>query len=77
MNKREFIQKFGLVGIATYSFPDDIIYDKNKFSLPSFKTSGETSFNLTFQVSFKYLPLERALKTTFLEAKLFQANITL
>ena len=34
MNKREFIQKFGLVGLATYTFPDDIIYDKNKFSLP-------------------------------------------
>ena len=29
MNKREFIQKFGLLGLATYSLPDDIIYDKN------------------------------------------------
>ena len=34
MNKREFIQKFGLVGLATYSLPGDIIYDKNKFNLP-------------------------------------------
>ena len=28
MNKREFIQKFGLLGLATYSLPHDIIYDK-------------------------------------------------
>ena len=34
MNKREFIQKFGLVGLATYSLQGDIIYDKNKFNLP-------------------------------------------
>ena len=38
MNKREFIQKFGLVGLATYSLPSDIIYDKNKLNLPPFKT---------------------------------------
>ena len=41
MNKREFIQKFGLVGLATYSLPDDIIYDKNKFNLPPFKTEND------------------------------------
>ena len=38
MNKREFIQKFGLVGLATYTLPDDIIYSKNKFDLPAYKT---------------------------------------
>ena len=41
MNKREFIQKFGLVGLATYSLPGDIIYDRNKFNLPPFKTEDD------------------------------------
>ena len=41
MNKREFIQKFGLVGLATYSLPGDIIYDKNKFNLPAYKTEDD------------------------------------
>jgi selenocysteine lyase/cysteine desulfurase len=41
MNKREFIQKFGLVGLATYSLPGDIIYDKNKFNLPAYKTEND------------------------------------
>ena len=41
MNKREFIQKFGLVGLATYSLPSDIIYDKNKFNLPPFKSEDD------------------------------------
>ena len=41
MNKREFIQKFGLVGLATYSLPDHIIYDKDKFNLPPFMTEDD------------------------------------
>ena len=41
MNKREFIKKFGLVGLATYSLPGDIIYDKNKFNLPAYKTEDD------------------------------------
>ena len=41
MNKREFIQKFGLLGLATYSLPDHIIYDKDKFNLPPFMTEDD------------------------------------
>ena len=41
MNKREFIQKFGLAGLATYSLSNDIIYDKYKLNLPPFKTEND------------------------------------
>ena len=60
MNKREFIQKFGLVGLATYSFPDDIIYDKNKFSLPTFKTEDDLWKTVRGHYSLKsdYINLE-------------------
>ena len=60
MNKREFIQKFGLVGLATYTFPDDIIYDKNKFSLPHFKTEDDLWKTVRGQYSLKpdYINLE-------------------
>ena len=60
MNKREFIQKFGLVGLATYSFPDNIIYDKNKFSLPPFKTEDDLWKTVRGHYSLKpdYINLE-------------------
>ena len=60
MNKREFIQKFGLVGLATYSFPDHIIYDKNKFSLPPFKTEDDLWKTVRGHYSLKpdYINLE-------------------
>ena len=60
MNKREFIQKFGLVGLATYSFPDDIIYGKNKFSLPPFKTGDDLWKTVRGHYSLKpdYINLE-------------------
>ena len=60
MNKREFIQKFGLVGLATYSFPDDIIYDKNKFNLPPFKTEDDLWKTVRGHYSLKpdYINLE-------------------
>ena len=41
MNKREFIQKFGLVGLGTYALPNNITYDKNKFNLPPYKTEED------------------------------------
>ena len=41
MNKREFIQKFGLAGLATYSLSNDIIYDKYKLNLPPFKAEND------------------------------------
>ena len=41
MNKREFIQKFGLAGLATYSLSNEIIYDKYKLNLPPFKTEND------------------------------------
>ena len=41
MNKREFIQKFGLLGLGTYSLQDHIIYDKDKFNLPPFMTEDD------------------------------------
>ena len=44
MNKREFIQKFGLVGLATYSLPGDIIYDKN---IPIAVTANQNLEKLT------------------------------
>ena len=60
MNKREFIQKFGLVGLATYSFPDDIIYNKNKFSLPPFETEDDLWKTVRGHYSLKedYINLE-------------------
>lgn len=60
MDKREFIQKFGLVGLATYSFPDHIIYDKNKFSLPPFKTEDDLWKTVRGHYSLKpdYINLE-------------------
>ena len=60
MNKREFIQKFGLVGLATYSLPGDIIYDKNKFNLPLFKTEDDLWKTVRGHYSLKpdYINLE-------------------
>ena len=60
MNKREFIQKFGLVGLATYSLPGDIIYDKNKFNLPPFKTEDDLWKTVRGHYSLKpdYINLE-------------------
>ena len=60
MNKREFIQKFGLVGLATYSLPDDIIYDKDKFNLPPFKTEDDLWKTVRGHYSLKpdYINLE-------------------
>ena len=60
MNKREFIQKFGLLGLATYSLPHDIIYDKNKFNLPSFKTEDDLWKTVRGHYSLKpnYINLE-------------------
>lgn len=60
MNKREFIQKFGLVGLATYALPGDIIYDKNKFNLPPFKTEDDLWKTVRGHYSLKpdYINLE-------------------
>ena len=60
MNKREFIQKFGLVGLATYSLPGGIIYDKNKFNLPPFKTEDDLWKTVRGHYSLKpdYINLE-------------------
>ena len=60
MNKREFIQKFGLVGLATYSLPGDIIYNKNKFNLPPFKTEDDLWKTVRGHYSLKpdYINLE-------------------
>ena len=60
MNKREFIQKFGLVGLATYSLPNDIIYDKNKFNLNACKTEDDLWKTVKSHYSLKpdYINLE-------------------
>ena len=60
MNKREFIQKFGLVGLATYSLPRDIIYNKNKFNLTPFKTEDDLWKTVRGHYSLKpdYINLE-------------------
>ena len=60
MNKREFIQKFGLVGLATYALPDDIVYNKNKFNLTPFKTEDDLWKTVRGHYSLKpdYINLE-------------------
>ncbi len=60
MNKREFIQKFGLLGLATFSLPDDIIYNKNKFNLTPFKTDDDLWKTVRGHYSLKpdYINLE-------------------
>ncbi len=60
MNKREFIQKFGLLGLATFSLPDDIIYNKNKFNLTPFKTEDDLWKTVRGHYSLKpdYINLE-------------------
>ena len=60
MNKREFIQKFGLVGLATYALPGDIIHSKNKFDLPAYKTEYDLWETVKSHYSLKpdYINLE-------------------
>ena len=60
MNKREFIQKFGLVGLASYSLPNHIIYDKDKFNLPPYKTEEDLWETVRSHYSLKpdYINLE-------------------
>ena len=60
MDKREFIQKFGLLGLATFSLPDDIIYNKNKFNLTPFKTEDDLWKTVRGHYSLKpdYINLE-------------------
>ncbi len=60
MNKREFIQNFGLLGLATYSLTDDIVSDKNKFNLPPFKTEDDLWKTVRGHYSLKpdYINLE-------------------
>lgn len=60
MDKREFIQKFGLLGLATFSLQDDIIYNKNKFNLTPFKTEDDLWKTVRGHYSLKpdYINLE-------------------
>ena len=60
MNKREFIQKFGLVGLATYALPNNITYDKNEFNLPPYKTEDDLWETVRSHYSLKpdYINLE-------------------
>ena len=60
MNKREFIQKFGLVGLATYALPNNITYNKNKFNLLPYKTEDDLWETVRSHYSLKpdYINLE-------------------